>query len=369
MTTTTGSGIFFDGASSERKDVSVELAADALRIRNVRGDILAEWPYAQVEQLSAPEGVLRIGRHGPFLARLEIRDPTFAAALDDMATTVDRSGSAQRRDRLKAVGWGVAAVVSLSTIALFALPEIATRLTPLLPQSVERKLGEAVDAQMRATLGPRAGGRSFECGSGESETIGRAVLQSLIQRLETAAALPTPLRATVIRRGEPNAVALPGGQIYVFEGILNKVESPDEIAGVIAHEIGHVARRDGVRALLQSAGLSFLFGMVLGDFVGGGAVVVAARTLLQSSYSRDTEAAADAYGVALMNKIGGDASALGRILARIAGTHGMTPRILLDHPETQDRVAAIHALAKEGSAKPLLDNAEWAALKHICARQ
>jgi predicted Zn-dependent protease len=369
MAVISGSGIFFDGATSERREVSVELAREALLIRNSRGDIIAEWPYAEVEQLSAPQGLLRLGRRGPFLARLEISDPTFAAVLDDIAATVDRTGSPERRERLRAAAWSLAAVVSLAAIALFALPQIAARLTPLLPQSFERKLGDAVNAQMRATLEMRRGGPSFECGITESENAGRAALEKLIGRLETAASLPLSLRTTVIRRNEPNAVALPGGQIYVFEGILAKVEAPDELAGVVAHEIGHVARRDGVRSTLETAGLSFLFGMILGDFVGGGAVVVTARTLLQSSYSRDTEAAADSYGVALMNKIGGDAEALGRILTRIAGTHGMTPRILLDHPETRERVVAIHSLAKPGTGMPLLDATEWAALKRICAGQ
>ena len=80
-----------------------------------------------------------------------------------------------------------------------------------------------------------------------------------------------------------------------------------------------MAHRDGTRSLLQAAGLSFLFGMLLGDFVGGGAVVIGARAVLQSSYSRDVESAADRYGVDLMGRAGGDPRALGAILDRIAG--------------------------------------------------
>ena len=116
---------------------------------------------------------------------------------------------------------------------------------------------------------------------------GRAALAKLIGKLEAAAALPIPLETKVVRRSEANAIALPGGHIYVFEGLVDKSESADELAGVIAHEIGHVAHRDGTRSILQSAGLSFLFGMLLGDFVGGGAVVIGARAVLQSSYSRE----------------------------------------------------------------------------------
>ena len=133
-------------------------------------------------------------------------------------------------------------------------------------------------------------------------------------RLEAAAALPIPLDTKVVRRSEANAIALPGGHIYVFDGLVEKSESADELAGVIAHEIGHVAHRDGTRSILQSAGLSFLFGMLLGDFVGGGAVVIGARAVLQSSYSRDVEGAADRYGVDLMSRAGGDPRALGVIL-------------------------------------------------------
>jgi Zn-dependent protease with chaperone function len=224
-----------------------------------------------------------------------------------------------------------------------------------------------VDAQLRASLSSDIAGTPLECGEAVAERPGRVALSLLISRLEAEAALPMPLRVGVMRRKEPNAIALPGGQIYVFEGLIAQAQTPDELAGVIAHELGHVVRRDGVRGLLETAGLSFLFGMVFGDFVGGGAIVLAARTILQSSYSRETEAAADAYAVALMNRVGGKAEALGSLLSRIDALHGAGPAVLSDHPQTAQRVAAIRSLARHGAGNPLLDDAQWASLKNICA--
>jgi predicted Zn-dependent protease len=109
--------------------------------------------------------------------------------------------------------------------------------------------------------------------------------------------------------------------------------------------------------------------MMLGDFVGGGAVVLGAKALLQTSYSRDVESAADRFGVDLMSRIGGDPRALGMILTRISGENHPGIKILLDHPDTEPRVAAINARAPKASASatPLLESAEWAALKRICA--
>jgi Zn-dependent protease with chaperone function len=362
-----GSGIFFDGQTSARQQVAAELAPDALIVRGADGQALAQWPYAELDQIYSDDQVLRLGRGRESLARLEIRDPAFAAAIDDMAASVDRTGKVQRRLNMKIATLVVLAAASMGSVALFALPALATRLAPLVPFGVERKLGQAVDAQLRASLGSGSAGRPLDCGEAENEQHGRAALALLIGRLETAAALPLPLRAAAMRRKEANAIALPGGQIYVFEGLIARAETPDELAGVIAHEIGHVARRDGVKSVLETSGLSFLFGMLFGDFVGGGAIVVSAKTVLQSSYSRDTEAAADAYGVALMNKVDGQAEALGALLSRIDDLHGDGIAILRDHPQTADRIAAIRSLAQPGSGPPLLDSAQWAALKNICA--
>jgi predicted Zn-dependent protease len=149
-------------------------------------------------------------------------------------------------------------------------------------------------------------------------------------------------------------------------GLIAKAENANEVAGVIAHEIGHVAYRDGTKAVLEGDGLSFQFGMLLGDFVSGGAVV-AAKTVLQSTYTREAERAAHAYGSDLMNKVGGDARALASILDKIGGVTEPGMKILLNHPETKARVAAIDKSAVPASPVPFLEAGEWAALKQICA--
>jgi Zn-dependent protease with chaperone function len=366
---TSGPGVFFDGIAGARHAVTVELDNAMVVVRgSVDGDILARWPHDELEPMSAPAGMLRLGRHGsPVAARLEIRDAAFAVMVRAVATGVDRRAGENRRGRVKVVAWSIAAVVSLLVLGIFGVPAIASRLAPVLPLDVEHKLGRAVDAQVRQMLDSKKSGKAFECGGGSGEQAGRAALDKLVGRLEAGAALPIPLHVTVARRPEANAFALPGGTIYVFEGLIDKVNEPDELAGVIAHEIGHVARRDGTRSVLQSAGLSFLFGMVLGDFVGGGAVIIAARSVLSSAYSREVEGDADMFGVALMKRIGRDGRALGVILDRIAGAIEPGVQVLADHPQTKARVVAINQIATPGAGVVLVDAAEWSSLKRICA--
>jgi Zn-dependent protease with chaperone function len=366
---TTASGLFFDGVSSARHAVTVEAAADGIHIRGTDGAVTADWLYPTLRAMSAPDGVLRLGHAGgPELARLELRDPALIAEIERHAESLDRKGPTERRLRRRAILWTIAASGSLVLVAVFGLPLLASQIAPHVPLSVERKLGAAIDSQARSMLDKGHGDKPFECGTADAEKAGRAAFDSMIGKLERAAALPIPLSATVIRRRESNAIALPGGHIYVFEGLLAKARNADEVAGVIAHEIGHVAHRDGTRSLLEAAGLSFLFGMLLGDFTGGGLAVLAAKTVLQSAYSRDVEAAADLYGVALTGKIGSDARALGAILERIAGQVEPGSDLLKDHPQTKDRVAAINAVASAHpvARQPLLTPAEWSALKHIC---
>jgi Zn-dependent protease with chaperone function len=367
--TTTGTGIFYDGLTSDRHKVAVDITGDAIEVKAADGTVLVRWGFADVYPLATSNNVLRIGNAGARVAaRLEIHDQAMVAALLARLKRTDRTGMTDGRTRLKVVAYSLAAIATLVGGAIWGVPLLADRIAPHLPIALEIRLGEAIDAQVREALDTTRGRTPFECtGDTGQAATGRAAFKKLVTALEQAAHLPLPLRAVVVRRSDVNAITLPGGRVYVFDGLLTKAEKVDEVAGVIGHEIGHVAHRDGTKAVLETAGLSLLFGMLLGDFTGGGAVVIAARTVLQTSYSRTAEAAADDFGAHLMYKVGGDPRALGAILVRISGHPDMVPHFLLDHPQAEERASAIARIGQPSPTKALLTPAEWTALKSICA--
>jgi Zn-dependent protease with chaperone function len=364
----TGSGIFFDGHTNARHAVAVALRTDAVEISAPDGGILAAWPFSEIAPLTTPEGVLRLGRaKSKEVARLEIRDASLASELMGLAKRPDRTGLTDRRTRAKVACWGVAAVLSLGASAIWGVPYVAERVAPHLPVAAEIRLGDAVDGQVRRVLGAGNSDKPFECGAGPGHEAGRAAFAKLIGTLENAADLPVPVRAAVVRTPAVNAIALPGGRVYLFDGLLSQARSPDEIAGVLGHELGHVAHRDGTKSVLEAGGISLLFGMLLGDFTGGGAAVMAAQVVLRSSNSRDKEAAADAFGAALVSKVGGDPKALAGMFERLSGKGPQTPHFLLDHPDAKERATAIGQVAPPAAKKTLLTTQEWAALKRICS--
>jgi Zn-dependent protease with chaperone function len=371
VTVTSGQAIFFDGVTSVRRTVMIELGLAAMEIRAPDGEALAAWRYGELASYSAPDGMLRVGP-ATSAARVEIRDGDLAAAFTARAGRVQQLGPVDPRTRRKVVGFSLAAVASAVLAAMFAVPATVERMAPLVPLAVEQRLGAGADAAFRATLA-RDHGERFECGQGPDGEASRAALDKLVSRLEAAAELPLPVRVTAVRRAEDNATALGGGHIYVYAGAIHSVTTPDELAAVIAHEMGHVAHRDGSRRVIYSAGLWLLFGPLIGDFSGGAAGWVAMHTVLLPSYSREREAEADAFGSELMLKLGRDPRALANYLLRHGVGSGSTVEILLrDHPERLARAAAIEAIARAAPngggnvASALLTTAEWAALKRIC---
>ena len=158
---------------------------------------------------------------GVVAATLMAVDWSTLAAADDIMSWLETSGLGGA-----VVYAGLTCLWLLLSFAILypvvGLPLIATRLAPLIPYSLERKFGTAMERQTRASLDTRHAGAAFECGNAGTEKQGRAAFDKLMGQLETAATLPIPLKAVVVRRPEANAIALPGGHIYVFQGLVIK---------------------------------------------------------------------------------------------------------------------------------------------------
>jgi len=177
--------------------------------------------------LASPGAVAFLGKEGAYW-RLRIK------------------GAAERALRRKVVGLGIAATASLIMTAIVGVPALTSRLIPLISLSVELKLDNAVDKQVRSALDSHHRGARFECGNTPGETAGRDALQKLVARLEAAADLPFALHVDVVRRDEPNAYALPGGRICVYQGLIDQAQSPDALmneAGGNAHALATILSR------------------------------------------------------------------------------------------------------------------------------
>jgi Zn-dependent protease with chaperone function len=356
-TNSTDAIIYFDGTSSRRHVATLALA-DALEIA-VDGETRARWAYADIRRADSSPGSLRLScLTAPALARLEIRDPVIAADLSARTANLDEHHLG-RRGVLRIVGWSLGAAASIVLVVLFGVPLAADRLAPLVPPAFEARLGDVAEKQVKLVFGDKV------C----DNAAGQAAFVKLVNTVRGAAGLATSVQSAVLSSDVPNAFALPGGKVFVFDALLAKAKNPDEIAGVIAHELGHLKHRDNMKGLIYNGGTSFLIGLLFGDITGSSALIFASRTLVTASYSREAETAADTFSIAVMQQLGRPPKAMGELMLRVTGKEGGRGlSIISSHPLSEDRLARMSKADQSTSGPQLLTDAEWQALKSICVK-
>ena len=215
--------------------------------------------------------------------------------------------------------------------------------------SEEQKLGTAAAEEVERTMGFVREPRLVE------------YVRQAAARLVAAAERPdVAWQFHVVDDEEPNAFALPGGFVYVTRGLLTFLNSEDELAGVIGHEMAHVLERHAARRAGAATPFTVLFGVpaailgtvspTLGGFVGGTGRLASGVAL--ASYSRDQEREADDRGIALAARAGWDPAALASFLytldrdEALSGGDPDRVRFLSTHPSGRERVARIQASAR-----------------------
>ncbi|MEJ7728902.1 MAG: M48 family metallopeptidase [Polyangiaceae bacterium] len=216
---------------------------------------------------------------------------------------------------------------------------VAGAVVSALPPDVDAKIGQAGGAAMRAQHSMNADA------SADDQARATRIFDELRGKLtpEETRVLVAP-RLTVIVDDQVNAFALPGGEVFVLTGLLERTGGDDDmLRGVLAHELGHAVHRHGVRGLVRSGVYGLGLALVLGssdDIVA--TLVAGASQLDQLGHSREMEEEADAFGVDLLRRCGHNSEGLARFLESLESAP--VPQLLSTHPDSKDRAKRIRQM-------------------------
>lgn len=250
--------------------------------------------------------------------------------------------------KLAGLAW-IAAGISLAALCAVRLPQLAKHVPWTAERWFARVLGGGPSPQVR-------------CGTARPEAA--ALLQQLVRRIYplNAEDAELPITVDVIHGDTVNAFASLGGQIYVFDGLLKQADTPDELAGILAHEIEHVKHRH----VIQDAVVSLLTLRALSSVSPSAGQVGKQVTyrLLTLSFNREQEAEADEKGLERLRAASIDAQGFRDFFLR-AKPAGSPFQVLSSHPDNGAR-AELASHFRGYPTTPVMGMAEWRELKMIC---
>jgi predicted Zn-dependent protease len=358
--------LYLDGRSDTARPVAVDVSVDAAGRRMLRftGPGVDEtWPVRSVRRVppyDGPEARLQLASSD---ARLVIR-------LDEAASLQAACPELFRKSGLSGPVALLAALAIMAALVVgsvfFLAPMLAGPIARATPLEVERAYGLASREMIDRTTQP--------CAVPEPAL---SEARRLAADMARAAASPFETDLQFVTAGFPNAFALPGGRIVVTGELIALLESPDELAGVLAHETAHVAERHVMEALVRELGAAVILDLLVSG--GAGHQIALAGLQIQSlEYGRAAETEADALAVRYLREIGVDPMGLAAFFDRLgkeeqangAGGRDRMVELFSTHPLTARRAEAARALAAEtggpASPRPALSEATWRALKDSC---
>lgn len=323
--------------------------ADRVRFECAQGAV--EWPLAEVQiALGGHNGhhvfLSRAGAPDAVLSTTEVRllqHPAFAGygALRAQAEKARRQSESYRRP---VIALAIVAMLLLGGLGVLILQKnrVVHAIARKIPAEWERQFGQTLHEQLGREWKFVTNHAGFQA---QVAVVTNALLPALRQ--------PGPeFRFYIVEDTNLNAFAIPGGHVYIHTGLLAAVRRPEELAGVLAHEMAHVTQRHGLRKMMESAGLWLTVSTFFGDMQGlAGAVVEGSRFLLTQKYSRDFEREADDVGWDIL--VAAKVNPRGLIdffealrrqeQSSAAGQAAASLSLLATHPATAERMERLEA--------------------------
>ncbi len=266
----------------------------------------------------------------------------------------------QRRESkrmLKLAGVCGAAFCVIAVAGWLLSSLVVSFLVMQVPVALEKDLGETAYAELKEKI------------TLYNDPALEAKVRPVLDRL--VAALPEhnyDFRVEFTDLPIPNALALPGGRIVICKGLFDMAKTPEELAGVLAHEMAHVTRRHSLRTIVSTKGPYYMLRLFIRDrrgFIAG--VLAGSELLVTLQYSRRLEAEADEVGWRLLETANIDPRGLANFLRRLqveeakinarltrifgGGLAPKPPKIFSTHPDTQERIDRLDRLWERAKRK------------------
>jgi Zn-dependent protease with chaperone function len=361
---------FNDGRNALSHPVACDFFGKRLELRSSEGDRLAAWARDDILVESPKERPLRLRLAADTGERLVVRDDAAIDRFREWLAPVFSRRRATIRNR-----WllGTAAVWLLLLLSWLAFPHAVNLVTSLIPYSWERSMGEQSRDAVGRLLSGAFGGDVPWRDSGP----GYDALRELAGRLAgTDDATGHAFSVSVLDADLVNAFALPGGFIVVTTGLIRQCRTPDELAGVLAHEMAHVTGRHNTRSLVRSQFLAFVLKLATGGGDVASLAGSAGNALVTSKFSREDEREADSLGVRRLARAGIDPESIARFFAGLSPEDspedsGSRFSYFDSHPHIRERQESMRLEAARfpGPFTPALDAGKWSLLQAHAAKK
>lgn len=335
------SAIYYDGKTSQPYDAQVSITGNTLTINYENGQVI--WAVSQIDY-SAFTGkgktMLKYGEFPHQYIEFPIESSLFVALESYLpkrregfwafANELSNSG-------FKGVLIGLAIFISITVGFYFLLlPKIAEYVAMNIPIETEIEIGKQFYD-------------SF-VGDMEVDKEKTKLLNDFAKKIDFQTKYP--LKFTVVKSEQVNAFALPGGNVVIFDAILKKIKTPEELTALLSHEVTHVKERHSLKGLARNLAGNMVISVIVGDMNAIGNIMVSqANNIYELGFTREMEKQADLEGLGIMyhNKL--DPQGMIHLMERLHeeekkyGVDKM-PAYLNSHPMTKERIAYISKESK-----------------------
>ncbi len=348
---------YADGRAAVFADAEVELQPERLVIRRPEGVI--EWAYVDLTRADDHNGRIVLKRKPDTGERVMLGNE-HRKELKAVAPRLTRPHAQGVEGRVT-----VAALVtlawSLAGAFLVGIPYAADPLAQAMPERYRTQIADISWAQVNQF--------ALQCDDADEAS---EILNDLAYRMMQASNVPDrdEIWITIADASFPNAFALPDNSILVTDELIGMAEHPDELTGVLAHEIAHIEHNHIMKNVIRQIGAGIFFDIVFGGAGAGQAIAIASVNLAGLRYSRGDESDADSRGMDYLDaagiSTGGIASMFDRFQAyeERAGVSDI-PTMLSSHPASRQRAEEARARARQG-LQPSLSDRDWRIVKQAC---